>query len=101
MSYPTLSLTLRRAVEFVLRDAIGDQLSSACEELNLETIDGDAAEPVFDFDEVYGRFKVGEDLTFSLEVALRSKGDSSSSDPSAEPATDVAATETTGRVVAD
>lgn len=56
---------------FVLRDSIGDMLDEAIKELGLDTLEGEAAEPVVDEKELLTRFKVGEDFTFSCEISLQ------------------------------
>ncbi|CDF41078.1 unnamed protein product [Chondrus crispus] len=56
---------------FVLRDSIEELLEEALQELKLEKTDGDAADPDIDFEEMMGRFNVGEDFRFSLEMPLR------------------------------
>jgi hypothetical protein len=59
--------------EFVLREAIGDEINAACDELNLKPLEGEASEPNLDFKELYARFKVGEDYTFGCDIALKSE----------------------------
>lgn len=61
--------------EFVLRDCIEDEINAACKELNLEYLEGDASDPVFDFKATYKRFEMGKDLDVSFEIALQKKRD--------------------------
>jgi hypothetical protein len=58
--------------EFVLREAIDDQLKEAYEELKSVPIDGEAGQPILEFGKLYERFKIGEDFNFSATVALQS-----------------------------
>jgi hypothetical protein len=61
---------LSLAKEFVLREAIDDQLKEAYEGLKSVPIDGEAGQPILEFGKLYERFKIGEDFNFSATVAL-------------------------------
>jgi len=56
---------------FVLKDSVTDMIDEAVKELDMERLEGEAAEPFLDDKEMVTRFKVGEDFTFSCEISLR------------------------------
>jgi hypothetical protein len=71
--------------EFVLREAIGDEINAACDELNLKPLDGEASNPDLDFKELYTRFTVGQDYAFGCDIALRSATATTDSSSDVEP----------------
>lgn len=63
---------------FVLRDTSSDLIQDAIKELKLSPIEGDAAEPDLDEQDMLKRFKVGEDFSFTCEIQLRKLKDADS-----------------------
>lgn len=57
--------------EFVLRDCIEGEITSACEELGMKLLEGEAGDPDLDFKEFLTRFKISKDFDFSCEIALQ------------------------------
>jgi hypothetical protein len=79
--------------EFVLREAIDDQLKEAYDELKMRPVDGEAGEPTLDFTKLFERFQIGQDFAFSVTIALQSAytvNDSTSPAPVADSRLDVA-----------
>jgi hypothetical protein len=58
--------------EFVLREAIDDQLKEAYDKLKMRPVDGKAGEPTLEFTKLFERFQVGKDFEFSVTIALQS-----------------------------
>lgn len=58
--------------EFVLRDCIEGEIMSACDELDLKLLEGEASDPDLDFKELKSRFVISKDFDFSCEIALQS-----------------------------
>jgi hypothetical protein len=57
--------------EFVLRDCIETEIRDACDKLGLKLLEGEGADPDFDFKDLQSRFEIGTDCDFSLEIALQ------------------------------